>query len=243
MMAVASTGKTEWNCRIGWTYGNFIKRVCTLGWTLTGLMAAVLFPGVAFGNREKVFGMAVQALLPSGLIGLMTASMLATVMATCAAFMIDAAALFTENLYKPLIDPHRADTHYLTVARVASLVVTVAGFIMGMTMPSVVAATVHFVSILPFIGVSLWIGIIWQRANRYGAWISTVGSAVVFFGCKHVGWSNAWASLASTLIGIAGIIAGSYLGTPEEPARLARIFRYLEVPVGEEYRMGEGSRG
>jgi Na+/proline symporter len=240
MMAVASTGKTEWNCRIGWTYGNFIKRVCTVGWTLTGVMAAVLFPGIAFADREKVFGIAVQSLLPSGLIGLMTASMLATVMATCSAFMIDAAALFTQNLYKPLVAPHREDSHYLAVARVASLVVTIAGFIMGMTMPSVVAATVHFVSILPFIGVSLWIGIIWRRANRYGAWISTIGSAIVFFAAKHAGVSNAWASLASLLIGTAGMIGGSYLGAPEESARLARVFRYLEVPVGEEYRLGEG---
>jgi Na+/proline symporter len=28
MMAVGGSGKTELNCRIGWTYGNFIKRVC-----------------------------------------------------------------------------------------------------------------------------------------------------------------------------------------------------------------------
>ena len=233
MMAVASTGKTEWNCRIGWTYGNFVKRLCTIGWMLTGILAAVLFPGLAFGQREKAFGMVVRSVLPVGLIGLMTASIMATVMATCSAFMIDAAALFTENIYRPMVTTKKEDSHYLKVARTASVVVTVAGFVCGTTMPSVIAATVHFISILPFLGVSFWIGIIWPRANRYGAWISTIASAIVFFGAKHQGVSNAWASLASLLVGIAGMIAGSYIGGPEEPARMNRIFGYLHTPAGD----------
>ena len=233
MVAVASTGKTEWNCRIGWTYGNFVKRLCTVGWTLTGVLAAVMFPGLAFAQREKAFGMVVSAVLPSGLIGLMTASLMATVMATCSAFMIDAAALFTENIYRPLVAPHKQDRHYLKAARASSVMVTIAGFACATTMPSVVAATVHFISILPFIGVSFWVGIIWPRANRYGAWISTIGSAIVFFGMKQQGFSNAWASLASLLVGIAGIIAGSYIGAPESPARMNRIFTYLHTPAGD----------
>lgn len=239
MMAVASTGKTELNCRIGWTYGNFVKRVCTVGWTLTGLLAAVLFPELGFHNREKAFGLVVETLLPSGLLGLMTASLLATVMATCSAFMIDGAALFTEDLYKPLIAPNKDDKHYLAVARLSALVITIAGFVMGSSMPSVISATVHFISILPFIGVTFWVGIIWPRANRYGAWTSTIGSAVVFFGTKLYGVSNACASLASLLFGIVSIVAVSRITAPEEKSKLDRIFRYLEVPVGEEHLLQE----
>ena len=43
-------------------------------------------------------------LLPSvapGLVGLFIASMLAAVMSSCDAMMVAAAALFTENIYKP----------------------------------------------------------------------------------------------------------------------------------------------
>jgi Na+/proline symporter len=239
MMAVASTGKTEWNCRIGWTYGNFVKRLCTIGWTLTGILAAVLFPGLAFGQREQAFGLVVRFVLPVGLIGLMTASLMATVMATCSSFMVDAAALFTENIYRPLIASDKTDQHYLGVGRVASVLITVAGFLCAAAMPSVVAATVHSISILPFIGVTFWIGIIWPRANRYGAWISTAASAAVFFAAKNHGVSNAWASLASLLVGFAAMIAGSYVGAPEDPARMRRIFGYLHVPVGDEHLLPE----
>ena len=142
-------------------------------------------------------------------MGLMAASSLvATAMSYgVSAFMIDAAALFAEDIYRPLIAPMRADRHYLVVARVASFVVTAVAFVMGNTMPSVISATVHFISILPFIGVSFWIGIIWPRANRVGAWTSTVGSALVYFGAIACKVSNAWASLDSLLFGIAGMIA------------------------------------
>jgi Na+/proline symporter len=238
MMAVAATGKTEMNCRVGWTYGNFIKRACTVGWTLTGLLAVVLFPGVPFHDREKVFGMAIATLLPAGLIGLMVASLLATVMATCSAFMIDGAALFTEDLYKPLLGPQRSaaksDAHYMKVARLSSLGITVGGFILGCTMTSVVAATVRFISVLPFIGVAFWIGIVWPRANRTGAWACTIGSAIAFFAMLAHGSSNAWASLYSLITGIVLLIAGSLLTPPEPAGKMERIFGYLSVPVGEE---------
>ena len=240
MMAVASTGKTEMNCRIGWTYGNFVKRICTIGWTLTGLLAAVLFPSLGFQHREKAFGLVIQMLLPSGLLGLMIASLLATVMSTCSSFMIDGAALFTEDIYRPLIAPRRDDEHYLKVGRLSALAITVAGFIMGSTMPSVVTATVHFISILPFVGVSFWVGIVWPRANRYGAWSSTIGSAAVFFGSKAYGVTNAWSSLLSLVVGIAFIVVISLVTAPEDHRKLERIFRYMEVPVGEEYLLPEG---
>lgn len=239
MMSVAGTGKTEMDCRFGWTSGNFIKRFCTVGWTLTGLLAFVLFPGIPFEHRERVFGMAVANLLPSGLIGLMVSSLLATVMAYCSSFMVNGSALFTRDLYKPLVGDHKSDAHYLKVARISSLAIVTAGFIMGLTMSSVISSTVLFISILPIIGLSFWIGIIWPRANRYGAWACTLGSAAVFFGTKFYGVANAKSSLYSMLTGTILLIVVSWLTKPEPAASLKRIFGYLNVPVGEEHLLPE----
>jgi Na+/proline symporter len=154
-------------------------------------------------------------------------------MATCSAFMTDGAALFTEDIYKPLVS-RKSEKHYMLVARLASLGVTGLGFFLGRTMPSVIAATVHFVSILPFIGITLWVGIIWSRANRYGAWASTIGSALVYFLLLARGFSNAWSSLASLIFGFISIVVVSWLTRPEDSRSQERIFRYLKVPVGEE---------
>jgi len=237
MMAVAATGKTEMNCRVGWTYGNFIKRACTIGWTLTGLIAVVLFPGVPFHEREKVFGMAIATLLPAGLIGLMVASLLATVMATCSAFMVDGAALFTEDLYKPLLGAkaaEKSEAHYMKVARLSSLGITGIGFVLGLTMGSVVQATVLFISMLPFIGVAFWLGIVWPRANRFGAWACLIGSAIVYLGTKAHGSTNAWSSLFSLTTGVLLLVVVSVLTPPEPAEKMERVFGYISVPVGEE---------
>jgi Na+/proline symporter len=237
MMAVASSGKTEWNCRVGWTFGNFIKRLCTVGWTLTGVVAAVLYPGLGGAGRERAFGVAVTNLLPAGLVGLMVASLLATVMASCSAFMVDGAALFTRNVYRPYISQNRPDSHYLRVGRCASFAITLLGFVLGVAMPSVVSATVHFVTILPFVGVAFWVGIVWTGANRYGAWASSIGSAVLFFTCQARGISTPWASLYSLAFGFTSIVMVS-LATPREPqTRLDRVFHFLDTPVGEEGRL------
>jgi hypothetical protein len=65
-MAVAGSGKTEMNCRVGWTYGNFIKRLCTIGWALAGLFAAALVVTGALpkadldAKRELAFGAMVK---------------------------------------------------------------------------------------------------------------------------------------------------------------------------------------
>jgi hypothetical protein len=42
ILASVGTGRTERACRIGMTYGNFMKRFCTIGWALVGLMVLAL---------------------------------------------------------------------------------------------------------------------------------------------------------------------------------------------------------
>lgn len=233
-MAVAGSGKTEMNCRVGWCYGNFIKRLCTIGWALTGLIAAVLFAQGSLGRRELAFGAMIKQLLPSGLVGLMIAAILATVIASCAAYMISGSALFTRNLYKKYLKPAAPDAHYLLVGRVMSAVLTVGSLLMALYLRSVIDATVHFVTIVAFVGIPMWVGIIWPRANSTGAWLSIIGSSLTFFIARRIGWGQGGQLLAALLVGFALAIIGSLATQPEAAARLQRFFALLHTPVGEE---------
>jgi hypothetical protein len=38
-MGNCAAGRTEMDGRVGFTVGNFIKRICTIAWSLTGLAA------------------------------------------------------------------------------------------------------------------------------------------------------------------------------------------------------------
>ena len=49
-LATVGTGRDERTCRIGMLFGNFVKRVCTVGWALVGLIVAAM---VAQGTRRR----------------------------------------------------------------------------------------------------------------------------------------------------------------------------------------------
>ncbi|MGQ9526017.1 MAG: sodium:solute symporter family protein, partial [Armatimonadota bacterium] len=60
IMEVCSTGKTEFEGRVGFTYGNFVKRFCALGWAFTGVIVAAMVttgqvPSLG-EHRELAFG-------------------------------------------------------------------------------------------------------------------------------------------------------------------------------------------
>ena len=42
MLATVGTGRDERTCRVGMLFGNFVKRVCTVGWMLVGLIVAAM---------------------------------------------------------------------------------------------------------------------------------------------------------------------------------------------------------
>ena len=44
VMTATGSGKTETEARVGMVYGNFIKRLLTIAWAFTGLIALAAFP-------------------------------------------------------------------------------------------------------------------------------------------------------------------------------------------------------
>ena len=121
-LATVGTGRDERTCRVGMFYGNFVKRVCTVGWALVGLIVAAMVAqghgdAAMLGDPENAFGFACRQLLFPGALGLLIASILAANMSTCSAFLVDSGALFTEGLYRQRLAPNRPDRHYLWVGR------------------------------------------------------------------------------------------------------------------------------
>ena len=60
ILSMNATGATERAGRVGQTYGSFVKRACTIGWAITGLIVAamVIQQGVKLNHREDAFGYA-----------------------------------------------------------------------------------------------------------------------------------------------------------------------------------------
>ncbi|MDH7602512.1 MAG: sodium:solute symporter family protein [Armatimonadota bacterium] len=175
-MEVCASGKTEFEGRIGFTYGNFIKRFCALGWAMTGVIVAALVSKGVIGPiaREDAFGTAIRVLLPAGLglIGLMFAAILAAQMSSLSAFMVAASALISRNVYKKHINPAADDPQLLRVARFAGFIIVVLGVAFALGVGHVADALMWFWTLATFTGLFMWAGVLWRRANATGAWAS-----------------------------------------------------------------------
>lgn len=177
IMEVCSTGKTEFEGRVGFTYGNFVKRFCAIGWAFTGvvvlaMVAANALPPLGEAEREAAFGVAIRVLLPAGLTGLMFAAILAAQMSSLSAFMVAASALLARNIYKEKINPNVNDRQLLGIARWVGLVIVALGVGFAFAVQGVAQALTIFWAMATFTGVFMWFGVLWRRANATGAWLS-----------------------------------------------------------------------
>lgn len=228
MLATVGTGRDERTCRIGMLYGNYVKRVCTVGWALVGLIAAAMIAQghasvSALGDPENAFGFACRQLLFPGALGLMIASILAANMSTCSAFLVDSGALFTEGLYRRRIAPNRPDRHYLWMGRISGAIITTLGVLYALFLIESVLYTFLLTETLAtFVGISVVGGLIWRRANRWGALASLLTSLATNFilyswmGKRLDAWDpNVF--LAALVVGSAALAIVSLL-TPAEPA-------------------------
>ena len=184
-MSNCAAGKTEMEGRFGWMFGNMLKRVCTVPWCLTGVAAIVYFGSKGIEvEPDKVFGTVAGDFLPEilpGVLGIFLAALLASVMSSCDAFMIASSGLFTENIYRPLA-PNHAQGHYLTVGRIASVVVVSGGVAFAYGLRGVVEGLEIFWKISAMMGIAFWLGLFWRRMTSAGAWATTlIGFGVMLF--------------------------------------------------------------
>jgi len=177
------SAKSENDARIGLVVGNFLKRFCTLGWVLTGLIAATLYADVGqlIENPDQTWGYASMHLLGPGFRGLMLACLLAALMSSVDAYMIVGAGLIVRNLYVPFIKPSATDKECLWVGRVTGIVVVVGSIYFALSIYDMIAQlTITFWFPLVF-AAPFWIGMYWRRASTRAAWI-TVAYCILVFG-------------------------------------------------------------
>jgi Na+/proline symporter len=251
ILAAVGTGKDERTCREGFFYGNFIKRLCTVGWAVVGLMVAAMIAQGAFGgdtlaDPEYAFGYACRHLLFPGGVGLLIACVMAANMSTCSAFMVDSGALFTQGFYRRYVVTGRADTHYLWAGRFSGLFITLVGVVYALFLiDQVLYSFLLTETMATYMGISIFGGLIWTRANRWGALASLiVALATNFYGYHLMGerldhWDpNVF--LVSLIMGILALVIFSLLTAPESRDRTDSFFQKLHTSSDEDRSVSEG---
>jgi len=239
MLATVGTGRDERTCRIGMLFGNFVKRVCTVGWMLVGLIVAAIVArdggATMLSDPENAFGFACRQLLFPGALGLLIASILAASMSACSAYLVDVGALFTEGLYRPHLAPNRSDRHYLWVGRISGVGLSLLGVLYAMFLIQSVLYTFLLTETLAtFVGISVLGGIVWPRANRWGALASLLSALVMNFLLYYLAGErlDRWdpnVFLAALVTGIVALVVVSLLTAPEPAARTESFFQRLHT--------------
>ncbi|MFZ2340878.1 MAG: sodium:solute symporter family protein [Bacteroidales bacterium] len=183
MVSMCATGNTERAGRIGQTFGSMVKRLITIGWAMTGLVVAalVIMKGVELPDPEMAFGYACSVLLAPGLVGLMLASILAANMSSCSNFMVNTGALFTQNIYKKYMNPQATDFKLLWMGRYSGLGLSVMAVLFALGVKNVLHGFLFVETLAAFMGIIFLGGIIWKRANRYGAAAAVIVSLSVYY--------------------------------------------------------------
>ncbi|HPA20922.1 MAG TPA: sodium:solute symporter family protein [Verrucomicrobiae bacterium] len=233
-LTMCATGRSERAGRVGQTYGNMVKRVCTIGWALTGLIAAAMIArrGIALANPEDAFGYACKELLCPGLIGLMVACILAANMSTCSTFMVNTGAIFTRNFFKIYVRPEASDRELLLTGRISGVLLTLLGVLFALTVKSVLHGFLFTETIAAYMGIMVVGGFLWKRANRFGAATAILASFGTYYALnwratgelmliyKWQAAPFAWAMLAGTAL----LVVVSLLTPPESEARIGAFF-------------------
>ncbi len=142
-----------------------------------------------------------------GMFGFIIAALTAALMSTVDTLINAASAIMVNDIWKPFVAPRRSDRHYLGVARVSSIVFTLAGLLLVpvyMEFKSIYLAHATFTAaISPPMIVAVILGITWKRFSAPAATATLVGGGIL------MGLSVRWPELIKPLAAIHGMDPGA----------------------------------
>ncbi len=238
IMSNAAAGKSEMDSRVGFVGGILLKRLMTIPWALTGIMAVALY-GAGKIQPDHVFGTISKDLLPNGFVGLMLACVMASVMDNCAVMMLSSSGIYTNSIHKKFINHNHSEKNLITVNRYVSIGFAVVSIALSYCFKDITEAMRFLIQTVPLMGIAFFFAVCWPRANRYGAFASFFAAVcAVAAGRYWLGLSGdaglPW--LVSLYLGC-GIAAGVLVSilTPSEPKYLLdRFYLLLKTPIGQE---------
>jgi len=243
LMSVCAAGRTEWEGRVGFTYGNILKRVCTIGWCILGLCwVAYLIKTGSEIHKDAAFGNSIRTLLPPVLQGVMLACVMAASMSSGDAVQVTVAGLFSQNIYRVYVNPNADEKQLVRVTRIIGVGVALLALVGAILMRhSLVKAILDYFNILSLVGISTAMGLLWRRMNTSGMFCSTIAAVLTFVLTRYVieytSDIRAITIGVPILAGVAGGIVGSLITRPPSAETIEKFFRKIYVPIGAEDRL------
>jgi solute:Na+ symporter, SSS family len=172
--------KSEADARGGALLCGLLKILPVFLLVLPGLIARALYPDL---NGDDAYPTLLLRLLPPGIMGFMVAALMAALMSSLAATFNSGSTLVTLDVYKK-INPAASEAQLVHVGRIVT-VVMVGLSMLWVPFIKYLSSEVYIylqsvqAYISPPIAAVFLLGVLWPRANRYGAIASLVVGAVL----------------------------------------------------------------
>jgi SSS family solute:Na+ symporter len=179
-------------------------------------------------DLEMILPMAMRRFVPTGLLGVLMAGLIAAFMSTFAATVNAAPAYIVNDIYKRYINPTASDKQYVRMSIIISLAVVVIGITFGLfVVESIDSVTQWIVS-------SLWGGYAaanvlkwhWWRFNGYGYfWGMVTGLVASLTLPLFMSLPDFYIFPFILVISLAGCFAGTLLTKPESDEVLKSFYK------------------
>ncbi len=131
---------------------------------------------------EQAYMEMCQMVLPAGMLGLITISLIFATNSSVQGFLNISAGVITNDLFKAIY-PQSTDKALIRVARFATLFVGIVVIVMGMLVPLMGGATNVIIKVASITGGAMYFPLIWtlfsKRQNSYTVLGSTIASLVI----------------------------------------------------------------
>lgn len=165
----------------------------------------------------------------------------AAVLAVLTLAAIASQVLLIANLWRWRRHPEQAppeEKQHVLVGRLVSVVTVCGGIGFALVIPSVAQGLKYFWIASALMGPAWWLGVVWPRANRWGAWASFLGALGAWLvSWLALGWDEPHQMALYLPVAFGAQIFVSLLTPPEPHRKLRDFYLLLRTPVGRENQL------
>ncbi|EKR74669.1 transporter, SSS family [Leptospira noguchii str. 2006001870] len=229
---------------------NFMIR--TWPWILTALVTLVVFPlhdptkyfsegWIVGGDREMGYPILMKLILPSGVLGIVFASLMAAFMSTADTHINWGASYLVNDFYLRFVHPKADDKTLVKVSRIAVVVMSIIAILVATQIQSIASAWKFLLAFASGMGLPQILRWIWWRTN---AWTELSGmiTALILSMILYPSFPNVrseyllfWVAIGSVVVSI----LVTFLTPPVSQNTLDDFVKRVD-PIG--FWKGEGSK-
>src|SRR5277367_654042 len=164
----------------GIVLASFLKLLMPLIIVLPGIAAVALAPNLARPDEAYPH---LMAMLPTGILGLVFAALIAAIVASMGSKINSIATIFTMDVYRPL-RPDTSQRHLVWVGRTAAAAALCVAIVMAKPLLGSFDQAFQYIQeftgfFTPGICVIFLLGMFWERCSAAGALVAAIGSFVL----------------------------------------------------------------